>query len=55
MFLVDIIENDLDSARRQKDLEKQEKKEGCSCGRQVCCGKHKNSQCACHQKGRGRD
>ena len=27
----------------------------CNCGRTVCCGKHKNSQCACHQKGRERD
>ena len=26
----------------------------CACGRTVCCGKHKNGQCACH-KGRERD
>ena len=27
----------------------------CVCGRTVCCGKHKNGGCACHQKGRERD
>ena len=24
----------------------------CTCGRQVCCGKHKNGGCACHREGR---
>lgn len=27
----------------------------CACGRAVCCGKHKNGGCACHQKGREHD
>lgn len=27
----------------------------CACGRKVCCGKHKNGQCACAGKGRQHD
>ena len=34
---------------------KGEKKSGCACGRKVCCGKHKNGQCACSKGGRQHD
>ena len=27
----------------------------CACGRTVCCGKHKNGQCACSKEGRQHD
>ena len=31
---------------------KEDQEHPCACGRTVCCGKHKNAQCACQQRGR---
>ena len=44
----------MDEASQDMKKDKADKKTStahrCSCGRAVCCGKHKNSQCACQKK-----
>ena len=47
-MIFEIIENDLYDAELQRKAAKEEKA-SCACGRKVCCGKHKNGQCACHK------
>ena len=39
---------------KNTDKKKTEEAPKCACGRKVCCGKHKNGQCACQQKGHER-
>ena len=40
---------------KKKPQQKETETTGCACGRAVCCGKHKNGQCACQKQGRERD
>ena len=44
---VEIEEGKVSSKTKKKDQE-----QVCACGRKVCCGKHKNGQCSCQQRGR---
>ena len=48
MFLVDIIEDELNSEKQERKDLKEKKQTVCACGRKVCCGKNKNGQCSCH-------
>ena len=45
----------VEARRKKAEREKAKQKSGCACGRTVCCGKHKNGQCACQKKGRVRE
>ena len=47
------MDEGMDEASEDMKKDKADKKasaHGCACGRAVCCGKHKNGQCACQQK-----
>ena len=48
-------EESKDMKKEKADNKKGSTAEGCAFGRIVCCGKHKNGQCACQKQGRERD
>ena len=54
MSFLGLIDGAVNSVQQEQKSNKAEHESHCACGRKVCCGKHKNGQCACH-KGKERE
>ena len=49
------LDEEEEQIKKSTDEKKAQDAPKCACGHKVCCGKHKNSQCACQKQGRERD